>query len=676
MNKYIIITFFITLSSFSQTIVTSLSDDGSPGTLRHAILNTAVGGTIVFDSSVDGGTLTLTADLPNITQNLTIIGNGVGNLTISGVGLYNMFQVSGGAQLTISGITFSNNKSNNGSIFRADNTNSSVIADSINVTGNSNSYAFYTNNPSTITITNSTFTNNSGILFGSDYGSTPSTTSDIETDYTNRIVVTGCTFSFNTGTIFRTERFVKIDDCIFNNNTSQIGQFRGLNRYQVLNSTFSNNTGSTMFSFSSNISSGWGLATLGTNHHLFDGNTFTGNIGTVINTGTTNEQSKTTISNNIFASNGANWTGSPAMEFNNTIYPTVSAPTTISGATDICNGSSTILTSSGGSTDINVVDVWYADTCGGEAFSQGWDTQSYDTVATTVNSVVNGILNVTTTSTDPMINMFNLGSFDPSVYSYINIRYKVVSGTAGEAQIFFLNSAITTPNGGYYLNTTLISDNTWHIATLDMSAHANWMDSNITGWRFDYATASGATLDIDFIELGSSPIVGTGSTITVTPNADTSYYVKRKGPYANTACTSQLVTVNPLPAPTFTTQAEITTAINSNVTYTTEAGQSNYVWTIPGVLNTDYSITSGGTITDHSVVLKWLTNGSKTITVNYTNSNNCSASEATSSTSTNVLYAIINKNGGISIEYSEAVNEKGEIGSGNGVNKNGKLLGE
>lgn len=313
-KNYLVIFLFFTLISVAQGnyTVTSLSDDGSLGTLRYGIQSTTAS-TIDFDSSLTG-TLTLTSNLPSIVRNITITGNGINSLTISGANSYNMFQVSGGVVLTISGITFSNNASYSGSIFRADNNNSSVIASSIKVTGNSRSYAFYTNNPSTITISNSTFTSNSGTLFGSDYGSTPSNTSDTETDYSNRITVTGSTFSSNTGTIFSTERYVKIDNCVFNNNTSQIGNFRGVNRYQVLNSTFTNNTGWALFSFSSWIGQtpSWGESTLGTNNTLFDGNTFTGNSGIIIYPGGSSKyDNKTTISNNTFTNNGTNWTGNP-----------------------------------------------------------------------------------------------------------------------------------------------------------------------------------------------------------------------------------------------------------------------------------------------------------------------------------------------------------------------------
>ena len=39
---------------------------------------------------------------------------------------------------------------------------------------------------------------------------------------------------------------MKVDNCTFDGNSGYIGDFRGLNRYQVLNSAFTNNTGSTI----------------------------------------------------------------------------------------------------------------------------------------------------------------------------------------------------------------------------------------------------------------------------------------------------------------------------------------------------------------------------------------------------------------------------------------------
>ncbi|NJK93623.1 MAG: hypothetical protein HC905_00680, partial [Bacteroidales bacterium] len=53
-------------------------------------------------------------------------------------------------------------------------------------------------------------------------------------------------------------------------------------------------------------------------------------------------------------------------------------------------------------------------------------------------------------------------------------------------------------------------------------------------------------------------------------------------------------------------------------TYTTQSGKSNYAWSVTGTIGTDYIITSGGTPGDNNLTLKWLSTGSKTVTVNYT----------------------------------------------------------
>jgi hypothetical protein len=354
-----------------------------------------------------------------------------------------------------------------------------------------------------------------------------------------------------------------------------------------------------------------------------------------------------------------------------------SAPSTISGNNVICAGESTTLTASGGTTNSNAIEVWYAGVCGGEAYSQGWDTQpgAPDLYTTTVNSCNDGILKVTSTSADPRIHMFGIGSFNPNTHKYINFRYRVVSGTAENVEIFFLNSTYTTPTGGISRSTPLVSDNAWHVGTIDMSTHPNWTTGgNITGWRYDYATATGVTMDIDFIQLGTSPIIGTGPSINVTPNTNTTYFVNRKGPFDNTACASQLVTVNPLPIPSFTTQPAATVAINTDVTFSTEAGQTNYVWTIPGILNVDYSITSGGTSAHNSIVLKWLTTGSKTVTINYTNINNCVATTATSSLPINARKKGLTVNGIETLNVNESVNRNGAKGTDTTVDRFGSII--
>ena len=90
----------------------------------------------------------------------------------------------------------------------------------------------------------------------------------------------------------------------------------------------------------------------------------------------------------------------------------------------------------------------------------------------------------------------------------------------------------------------------------------------------------------------------------------------------------------PSVTPTFSAAPFASTCISDNTTYTTETGQFNYVWTLPGVLGTDYTIASGGVgATDNSVTIHWLTSGVKAVTVSYSNSDGCT-SATTSSTTT------------------------------------------
>lgn len=97
---------------------------------------------------------------------------------------------------------------------------------------------------------------------------------------------------------------------------------------------------------------------------------------------------------------------------------------------------------------------------------------------------------------------------------------------------------------------------------------------------------------------------------------------------------SGLITVNSRPTPTFTTAPTGTVTINTNQTYTTQASQSSYIWTFSGTSGVDYNITSGGTSTDNSVNITWLTTGGKTITVNYNDANGCNGASSASSTIT------------------------------------------
>ncbi|MFD2551062.1 LamG-like jellyroll fold domain-containing protein [Bizionia sediminis] len=341
------------------------------------------------------------------------------------------------------------------------------------------------------------------------------------------------------------------------------------------------------------------------------------------------------------------------------------APTSISGTTEICSGSNTILTASGGKSGLNTVDVWYENMCNTEAFHEGWDTQPYGLVSTTVNTNANGILNVTSESSDPYINMFNLGSFDPTLYKYISFRYRVVSGTANQGQIFFLNGSMTGANGSKVIWKSLISDGQWHTSSIDMSTHPLWTsDGNITGIRYDYTTASGIIMDIDFIELATNPIIGTGASITVSPTSDTGYFVKRKGPGSNTACTSQLVTIKPLP-----------TLINfNNYSKTMFDGAftiSNPTSISSGTFSYASSNPEVASISGNTVTLTGI--GTAIITATQAAEGiYCSSTSTATLTVNNVQ--VVNKYGKITNTDLNYVNSNGLVGGNVGVNSHGASI--
>lgn len=147
-----------------------------------------------------------------------------------------------------------------------------------------------------------------------------------------------------------------------------------------------------------------------------------------------------------------------------------------------------------------------------------------------------------------------------------------------------------------------------------------------TGFNYQwYSNTTGSTSS------GTQTPVGTNSNYFTPPNnvAGTKYYYVV---VSSTSCSatvtgpqSAAIIVNPSATVSFTAQpAGPTACANTEVTYSTQTGQTGYVWTIPGVLNTDYTITSGGNGSSN-LVIKWLTIGNKSVSVNYQDANGCGA---------------------------------------------------
>ncbi len=99
-------------------------------------------------------------------------------------------------------------------------------------------------------------------------------------------------------------------------------------------------------------------------------------------------------------------------------------------------------------------------------------------------------------------------------------------------------------------------------------------------------------------------------------NATISYIVTDANGCSTTV--TQVINVHALPVPTLSGPNPICPGTTD--TYTTEPGQSNYVWTFTGG-----TLVSGGTATDNTITIRWDQPGARTIHVNYSNSFGCSA---------------------------------------------------
>ena len=123
----------------------------------------------------------------------------------------------------------------------------------------------------------------------------------------------------------------------------------------------------------------------------------------------------------------------------------------------------------------------------------------------------------------------------------------------------------------------------YSITSPDVATTYGWSRAEVPG--ISNPAVSGQT---------SNPITETLNNTTSSP-VDVVYLIT---PFVNGCTGSQFtytVTVKPSPTASFTALPGPNSCIGSNVIYTTQSGQSTYSWTVPGVLNTDYSIISGGT---------------------------------------------------------------------------------
>ncbi len=139
----------------------------------------------------------------------------------------------------------------------------------------------------------------------------------------------------------------------------------------------------------------------------------------------------------------------------------------------------------------------------------------------------------------------------------------------------------------------------------------------------------GVNYQLQFNGVNSGGLVpGTGNPISFGNKTAEGTYTVVATSALETACTvnmtgSAIITIIALPIPTISGLSAVQTALST--VYTTEAGMSNYVWTI----SAGGTITAGGGSTNNTVTVVWNTAGPQTVSVNYQNLGGCSAASAT-----------------------------------------------
>jgi len=169
------------------------------------------------------------------------------------------------------------------------------------------------------------------------------------------------------------------------------------------------------------------------------------------------------------------------------------APTGIAGTTTICAGGNTTLTVSGGSAGTGAVAQWYTGSCGGTLVGTGNSINVSPGSTTTYFVRYSGTCNTTTCASQAVT---------------VNTLSTAPTSITGTSTICAGGSTTLAVSGG-----SLGTGGVW-----------TW-----------YSGSCGGTL------------VGTGTSVLVSPASATTYFVRAEGTCNTTTCASQAVTVNPVP---------------------------------------------------------------------------------------------------------------------------------
>ncbi|MCX6267354.1 MAG: hypothetical protein NTW16_08370 [Bacteroidetes bacterium] len=207
--------------------------------------------------------------------------------------------------------------------------------------------------------------------------------------------------------------------------------------------------------------------------------------------------------------------------------------------------------------------------------------------------------------------------------------YQFITSTAGLYTLTSVTNQVCT-TGGIITGSAEVILNPLPVPSFSEGDHAPCLNSPDKV----YTTETGKSDYIWTIPAEATVTAGGGTSensVTLTWNTAGNYSIGVKYTDPTTTCTAATETifsveVNTLPEPSFTA-GESSVCLNiPDKVYETEAGMSNYIWTIPP----EATITTGGGTSDNSLTLTWNTAGNYSVGVKYTDpATTCTAASAT-----------------------------------------------
>ena len=255
------------------------------------------------------------------------------------------------------------------------------------------------------------------------------------------------------------------------------------------------------------------------------------------------------------------------------------APTGVSGTTTICSGGNTTLTATGGTVGTGATIEWFTGSCGGTAAGTGSAINVSPTSATTYYVRYNGDCNITTCGTVTVtVNTLSTAptgvTGTTTICSGGNTTLTVTGGSLGTgagAQWFTGSCGSTSAGTGNSITVSPTSNTTYFVqysgtcnttTCTTVTVTVNSLSSAPTGITGTTSICEDAstTLTLSGGSAGTgataqwfagscgSAVIGTGNSVTVSPNVNTTYYVRYFGTCNTTACASVVVNVTQIPA--------------------------------------------------------------------------------------------------------------------------------